>query len=798
MLKSYILIALRNLRRQKVYTIINVFGLALAIACAVLTYSFVRSEMTYDTFHAKHENIYRVTSHFLAPEMKQWDRTPYPLATAMEEQMPGLEAVARLVSISNKILRIDEQIIEERLHLTGPAFFDIFDFPLERGDPTVILEDPRAVIISQAVREKYFAGRDPVGARLSINLRDDAFTEFTIQGVAASIPDNSSIEFDFLLSEQIYPDIFNEQWMTNWFPSALIATFLKAAPQVRREALQAGLEQIAEAQELGAKLGIEAAAHKLPLQPIQDVHLNKEIENVVLVPGSDATYSYILGAVSVLVLLIACINFMNLAVGLSTGRAKEVGMRKVLGAQPGQVMRQFWFESCLLSVLALVFGLALADLFLPTFNALAGKNLVLDYYSNGVTLTALLGLTLGIALLSGVYPAVILSRFKPVAVLKGTLKLGGKNFLSRAMVTFQFTLSIVLIACMLLMSAQLRHISRHNLGYDTELLLYQRLMKPVDEALVERYRQAAKQNPNVVGLSATRAELIGDDPSSLWGVTFQGELTLLSGPAIDYDFLDVMGIDLIAGRNLSREHPGDLTGSVLVNETFLEAFGVEDPIGQPIPFEGEQPFLIVGVVKDFHFQSLRKNVEPLLLRLDPSLGYRGIFTRIRGEHMPETMAHLQAAWDGLSTGTPFEYTFFDEVIQNQYETELHFRTISAYTSYFAILIACLGLFGLTALSVARRAREMGIRKVLGASAGRILLLFNKEYLLLLLIANLMAWPVVYYAMTRWLSTFAYRIEIGPGVFVLAGLIVGALAMLTITTQAFRTARVNPADTLRYK
>ena len=798
MFRNYVTIALRNLRRQKVYTLINVFGLALAIACIVLIYYFVRSEVTYDTFHPRYQDVYRVTTTVHYRQVEQWERTPYPLATVMAEQVPGLEAVARLVSIPGKILHINEQILREPVHLAGPTFFDIFDFPLERGDPSVILADPEAVIISKAVQEKYFARRDPIGARLSINLRDDVFTEFTIQGVAASIPENSSIQFDFLLSEQLYPDMYGERSVTDWMPKTLVSTFLRAAPQVRQEDLQANIEKMAEVQELGSMLRVEAADNTLPLQPLQAVHLSKEVRNVLLKPNGDTTYLYILGMISVLVLLVACINFVNLAVGLSTSRSKEVGMRKVLGAQPGQLIRQFWFESCVLSLLALVFGLGLAHLFLPTFNRLAGKSLVLDYYNDGMTIAMLVGLTVGVALLSGLYPAVILSRFKPVAVLKGVLKLRGGNFFSRAMITFQFTLSIGLIACTLLMSDQLQHISRYNLGFDAEQLIYHRLMKPADEALVERYRAVAGQHPNVVGIAATRATLTGDGAGSLWAVTFQGESTTLPSLKIDYDFIDVMDIDLVAGRNLSREHPGDQTGSVLVNEKFLEVFGVEDPIGQPLPFEGAEPSLIVGVVKDFHFQSLRKDIEPLILHLRPDSDYREIITRIRGNRIPETLAYLQATWEGLNTGTLFEYTFFDEVVQNQYEAERHFRTISAYASYFAILIACLGLFGLTALSVAQRTKEMGIRKVLGASVGRILLLFNKEYLYLLLIANLIAWPATYYVMTWWLESFAYRIDIGPGLFVLAGLIVCALAVLTITTQALRTAHINPVDTLRYE
>lgn len=798
MFRNYLIIALRTLRRQKVYTIINVFGLALAIACAVLIYSFVRSEMTYDTFHAGYQQIYRVTSVVHFRDIEQWDSTPFPLATVIEEQAPGLEAVARLVSIPDKILHIDEQVISTPLHLAGPALFEIFDFPLERGDPTVILEEPGGVIISKAVEQKYFARRDPIGKRLSINLRDDTFTDFTIRGVAASIPENSSIQFDFLLSEALYQDLFGERSLTNWFPKTRVSTFVKAVPQVRRADLQANLEQIAEAQELRAMWRLETADHILPLQALEDIHLSKEVKNALLAPSGDATYSYILAVVSVLVLLMACINFINLAVGLSTSRSKEVGMRKVLGAQRIQLIRQFWFESCVLSVLALVFGLGLAHLFLPTFNGLAGKRLVLDYYTNGTTLAVVVGLTLGVALLSGIYPAVVLSRLKPVTVLKGLLKLGGRNVFSRAMIAFQFTLSIGLIACTLMMSSQLRHLSRYHLGYDTELLLYQQLTKPVDEAQVERYRQAVLHDPNVVGVSATRATLVGDAPGSIWVITFEGERATIPVQKIDYDFLDVMGIELVAGRNLSREHPGDPTGSVLVNEKFLEAFAVEDALGRPIPFGGEEAQRIVGVVKDFHFQSLRKDIEPLILYLRPDSDYREIVTRIRGDHIPETLAHLEAAWQGLGTGTLFAYTFFDEVVQNQYETELHFRTISAYTSYFAILIACLGLFGLTALSVARRTKEMGIRKVLGASSAGILLLFNKEYFYLLLVANLVAWPVSYYVMRGWLSSFAYPIEIGPGVFVLAGLIVCSLALLTITTQAFRTAQVNPADTLRYE
>lgn len=799
MFKNYVVIALRNLKRQKVYTAINVFGLALAIACVVLIYHFVRSETTYDTFHEDVDEIYRVTSVVQFRDLERWDSTPYPLAAAIEEQASGVESVVRFISMPDRVVRIGEEVVHTKAHLAGLSFFEIFNFSLEYGHPRVLQDDPSAVIISQRFRDTYFGGYSALGSHLAIDLRGDGeYTDFVVQGVAEPFPENSSIQFDLLLSEGVYKNIVPERALSNWFPKTQISTFLKASSGVTKEALQSNIEQIAVSQGLREMWRIQDAEYVMPLQTLRDIHLSRDVKNVLLEPSGDISYSYILGIVSALVLLIACINFVNLSVGLSTNRIKEVGMRKVMGAQRGQVMRQFWFESLVMSFLALFLGLALAHLFLPTFNALSGKALVLNYYTNGTTLVVLLGLTLGVGLISGIYPAIVVSRFKPAIVLKGSLKLGGKNVFARSMVALQFTLSIFLIACTLIMASQLRHISEHNLGFDSELLVYQRLTKPADDALVARYRQAALLHPNVVGVTATRATLTGDAPGSIWAVSFEGERMTVPVHKVDYDFLEVMGIELVAGRNLSRDHPGDLTGGVLVNEAFVDAFNMNDAVGERVPFGGEQDPVIVGVVHGFHFQSLRKEIEPLVLYLRPDSDFREVVVRIQGDQLSTTLAALQDTWGGLGTGTMFEYTFFDEVVQSQYETDFHFRTISAYTSYFAILIACMGLFGITSLSVARRTKEMGIRKVLGASSTRILMLFNREYIYLFLIANLAAWPLVYYFMSEWLEQFAYRVEIGVGSLALAGGLVVALAMLTITSQAFKTTQINPAHSVRHE
>ena len=800
MFRNYVISTARHLRRHKVYTAINVFGLAVALSFAILVYFFVRSETTYDQFHPDYAHIYRASTALNFEGLEYWENTPFPLAEAIREEVPGIAAVARFVSLPNRVVQVGREQRETSVHLASPSFFEMFHFPLEAGDPSVILNDPQSVIISPHVRETLFGGSDPVGADIQLSVREGELESFTVAGVARPFPENSSITFDYLLTDQHYRRIYPPDPATDWFPKGRTATFLRTRPEANFEGITAALNRIAEQHRLDRFLRGLEVPQKIPLERLDRVHFSADINNRILRPNGDPVYVYILSAVALLVLLIACINFMNLSVGMAATRVREIGLRKVLGAVRGQLMRQFWFESLLLTATAFGLGLALAYALLPTFNGLAGTSLALDVTGNLASPLGLLGLMVLVGLAAGTYPALVLSGFRPVTVLKGRLQIGRRNYFSLSMVVLQLAISIFFIASTLIMARQLRHVSTLDLGYQAELLLMQQLRQGADEALVQRYRQAALQHPNVVGLTGGRITLLGDEPGSVLLVQEDDQPPLVVPVSkIDFDFLEVMGIELADGRNFSPDFPSDAHDAILVNEAFVRHFQLEDPVGQPSPFDFEhgRP-TIVGVVKDYHFMSLRQPIGPLALYLRPDADSRQVITKIRRADIAATLAFLRETWQAQDTGQLFNYTFLDEAVGSQYQAEQNFHAISTYASWLAILIASLGLFGMTALSVARRTKEMGIRKVLGASSLRILLLFNKEYLYLLLIAHLVACPVAYYVMQLWLNGFAYRLDIAPWLFVLAGLTVSVLAVFTITARALRMAHLNPVDTLRYE
>lgn len=801
MLKNYLLIAFRNLKKQKIYTGINITGLSIGIACTVLIFFFIRSEWTYDRFHPNYEQIYRVAVGVNFRGMEYWTTSPYPLADAVAREIPGIERTTRWMKERNKPVRVGDEIYEHNIHLADPDFFRMFNFPLEVGNPEQIVSDPNAVIIGSHIRDLYFPDTDPVGKPLPIKLTGADFTDYMIAGVAAPIPENSSIRFDFLMSHLHFQEIYGDRAMDDWFPKTAIVTFVQVQSDVRLEAFAENLELLAETHQLGQVLRTDNIDRKLYAQGIKDIHFDTEIQNTVqmLTPGGDPLYPYILGGIALFILVIACINFMNLAVGLSAGRTREVGVRKVFGAERFQLMKQFWAESILLSFTALALGLVLAEFLLPVFNELTGKQLVTDYLSNTGTIPILIALALCVGLVAGLYPAFVLSGFQPVKIFSGAMTIGGNNVLFRAMIVLQFGLSILLISCTLLMSRQLTHLTTFDLGWDPDRVLYQTLSKGVDDAVIERYRQQVVQHPNVAEVASGRATLFGESAGSIWSVSYQGESTTLPALKINYEFLDVLGISLKEGRNFSREFPTDRDLRMIANERFVEKFGLQDPVGKEAPFGMENNPIIIGVVEDFHFMSLRNSVEPMAMYLRADSPPREVYIKLAStDDFAGTIRFLREQWSQLVPDVVFSYSMIEDEVHNQYRTETNFQRIMATTSYLGIIIACLGLFGMTTLSVARRTKEMGIRKVLGASSTNILSLFNREYLRLIVLANILAWPVAYFTMQDWMQHFIYRVSLDPFLFLLSALVVIVLAIGTISVQAFRAVHSDPVKTLRYE
>jgi putative ABC transport system permease protein len=562
----------------------------------------------------------------------------------------------------------------------------------------------------------------------------------------------------------------------------------------------------------------EDASLSYNLQPLANIHLNTGYSGES-VPSNDPVYCYILSGIALAVLLIACINFMTLAVGRSSSRAREVGMRKVLGAQRRQLMLQFWGESLIMSMVALLLGIFLAELFLPAFNDLSQRELSLDLFSNSILMPGLALLILTTAFLSGLYPAMLLSRLIPMSTLRGDFKLGGKNRLIQAMIVLQFAISVFLIICTLVISSQINFIDNAKLGFDKELVVTLRTGTEGEEAdnLLSRFRSELINREKIIDISGHSYSF---GQSWLYiGFTERGEASVLIGEDItkpgysdnvsgiktqfyvnwvDRHFIPTMGINIVEGRNFSEDHPTDASDAIIINQAAVESFGLENPIGQKLP-RGFRNAIVIGVVEDFHYYPLHREIEPLVLHMGGGGGLSNvseILVRIQGDNIPGTISLLEDTWNKISGGIPFEYSFLDDSVAEVYTGEQRWRQIVQYASGLSILITCLGLFGLTSLAVTKRTREVGIRKVLGASVTRVVMLFSTDFILLVLIANLIAWPAAYFIMRSWLQNFAYRTGVELSLFLFTGLLVLAIAFLTVSLQAVKAALTNPAHVLR--
>jgi len=799
MLKNHLLTALRHLRKQKLYTVINIAGLSVGIACAALVYAFIRSEWTYDLFHPRYETISRIGVGINFRGVEYWGTTPYPLATAIQEEIPGVERTARWIQVSRREGRVGDEWFERDVYMTDPSFADMFHFPLVSGDLKTLLADPDGLIISSAFKDRYFPDVDPVGQTMTIAIRPDERRAFQIKGVLAPLPENSSIRFDLLLSSALFGSVFGEQIMGDWFPKMPITTFVQMRPDMEIPALIEGLDRIAEAHNLAQMWRTQDISSKFVVQPLKDIHFNTKItrDRGMVAPASDPLYAYLLGAGALFVLIIACINFMNIAVGMSVRRTREVGVRKVFGAARWQLMKQFWIEACLLSSGALIIGIGLAELFMPVFNDLTGKALRLDYLTNPATLVIMLSMAAIIGMVSGMYPALVLSGLRPVRIFSGIQLSGGKHWIFKGLVLIQFILSILLITGALLVSRQPNHITRFDLGFQTDRVMFLSLGQGVEDAVIERYRRRVVQYAAVANAAWARATLFGELVGSMWAVSLQGESTSITAQKVSYDFLDVMGIELLQGRNFSRDREADKGLRVIVNERFLETFQITDPVNAEAPFGMDNNPVIIGVVPDFHYMSLRHQIEPMVLTLRPESPAHQVLIKLNTlDDLTATVAYLQEEWTALETGVPFNYSFLNDEIVEQYRSELNMQQIMMITAYIGILLACMGLFGMTALSVARRTKEIGIRKVLGASQASILTLFQREFLGILVPAAVIGWPLAYYAAQQWMQGFAYQTPLSMATFLASGVLAGVLGTAVISVQAVRAAGTDPVETLR--
>ena len=802
MFRNYIKIAARNLFKQKVYSFINIFGLAIAIAFCILIFLFVRDEVTHDSFHQKADQLYRVNilSKNEDGSMSPHAMTPPPLGLAFQEEFPEIVHMARFKKIGN-VVNYRGKSSRESITLADPDFFIMFSFRLLQGDPQTVLEDRNSVVLREEVAKRYFGDEDPMGKVLSIKL-GSRFFDFTVTGVAWNIPQNSSITFDLLVSFDRIKDYTPARLLNQWAGFTTL-TFIELQLGAHEAELKNKFPSFIQ-KHLGAVIkkyrGGDLSAFQLELQPLRKIYLNTQVRSSY-VAGSNPLYSYILAGIALLILVIAAINYMNLAIARSASRLREIGVRKVLGADRKKLMNQFFGESLFFSFISLCMGIALAELFLPGFNNFTSKKLAIGYFSDWTTLTSIMGLMFFVGLVSGSYPALFLSGFRPVEVLKSSLKLGGKSKFSKGLVIVQFSLSIFLIISTLVMTHQLNYLRDQNLGFKGEqVVIIPTQGSAQGTLLVDRFRNELSSYASVVSVAGSVASLGNDRTYIASPVRFQIKQVMSHYFVIDYDFLETIGLEIVEGRDFAREFTSDPKESVIVNDTLVHEMGWDSAIGKKIKtFMGRKdPLTVVGVVKDFHFESLHNQIKPAIFYIEPRWQQEFIYVKISPDNIPVSLGVLGDTWKKNSPNFPFMYSFLDEEFHKLYRTEERWQQIIRNTSIIAIVISCLGLFGLSALAIARRTKEIGIRKVLGASVSGLTRMVSMDFLKLVIFANIIAWPMAYYAMSRWLRSFAFRIDIKFGVFLLTAVITAAIALLTVGFQAAKAALANPVESLRYE
>ncbi len=807
MWKNYLNTAVRNLRKQKYYTLINVLGLALGLACFLFILAYVKDELSYDRYHEKAGRIYRVgfQGHIFGQDFDLAE-VGDPFGPTVLASFPEVEQQARLRGWGSFLARHeDNSYREEHVVFADSTFFDVFSFPLLKGNPRTVLKEPNSLVITPALAKKYFGRKDPIGQTLIL----DKDYPYHITGIMEEMPPNTHFHYDMIASLSTLEDSRSNQWVSNNFH-----TYLALREGADPEALEAKFPTLVEtyiAKQLEQYLGITlddffkaGNSARYTLFPLTKIHLHSHKFDE-LAPNSDIRYVYIFSFIGAFILLLACINFMNLATARSGNRAREVGLRKVVGAQRRQLIGQFLSESVLLSFVALLLAALLMQMALPHFNQLSGKQLSLWRADASWLWAAMLGLSLLVGVAAGSYPAFFLSAFRPVQVLKGLFNRGrGGSVFRNALVAFQFTITIGLIVGSLVIYKQLRFIQNKKLGFIKEqVLILNDAYALGDNALP--FKEAILQIPEVknASFSGHLPTPSGRSSTSVFlGRSTSPENThILQVWRVDHDYLNTLGMELALGRDFSREHPSD-SSAVIINEAAMKIFGLDNPLGQELSrldddtAENLLSYKVIGVVKDFHFSSLRDKIEPLMMFLGNSTGHLAIKADTRD--VPALTASLRRQWAHFTPGQPFDLDFMDDDFNAMYDAEVRIGSIVSLFTGLAIFIACLGLLGLAAFTAERRTKEIGIRKVLGAPARGLFFLLAKEFTRWVLLASFVALPLAYYAMQKWLQGFEYRVSVGADSLLIAVLTGLLAALATVSFHAFRAVRRNPVEALRYE
>ncbi|MEE8576397.1 MAG: ABC transporter permease [candidate division Zixibacteria bacterium] len=805
MFSNYVKVAMRNLLRQKMYSFINVGGLGLGMAACVLILLWVQGEMSYDRFHENSDHLYRMTNVLtMGGTERAAASSAAPMAPAVVEKFPEVTKATRIIPGGGVWLKHGEkQFREDNIVAAEPSFFELFSFPMIAGNPSTALTTAYTMVLTEETATKYFGDGEALGQ----TLRMDDQNDYTVMGVIEDIPVHSHITFDILVSLQTTA-MEDSTRMQQWGRMGTYS-YLLLEENADAAALESKLNTIFEP-EFAARLEAVGASIDLYMQKMTDIHLRSNLEGEFS-ENSDITYVYLFTGIAAMILLMACFNFVNLATARSYRRAREVCVRKTFGAQRSRLVTQFLTESVLCALMAILLATILLEIVLPFFNDMTGGSIVLSYIENPLLLLGIIGFSVLVGLLAGCFPAFHLSSFEAAQVLKRGGRSGqGKSNFRRVLVVVQFSITIALLVGTLAVYQQIDYLKNIQLGYDKEELLAVPIAESLPEAARASFRSEVANLPGVLHASAASSV-----PANGFMITNflpegfdESEGQLMSVIGADEHYLDVMGLELIAGRNFSGDLATDSGQSIMINETAVRKFGWDEPIGKIIQrrmVTPEGPIWsdrrVVGVVADFHFASPRQLIEPLIILRevgDPQLPFRFLAVRTEQGDDEHILGSIEGVYSEMSGGQPFDHFYLDDTVSGQYVAEERLGDLAISFSLLAVFIGCLGLFGMASHSAEQRTKEIGIRRTLGAPVRAVVWILSRESLVLVALANILAWPVAGYIMTEWLAGFAYRREMDWTVFALAGLLTLVVAQAIVNFQSFRAASADPVKSLRYE
>lgn len=810
MLKNYFKIALRNITKHKGYAFINIAGLAIGLASCIIIMLFVLDEFSYDRYHENNDRIYRIErkgnykgQDFHSPV------TAHPFGPSMKAEIPGVEEAIRIDRMSIATFDEKNNTNKEIFYFADENLFSMFSFELKEGEKNNVLSEPNSVVLSEKFAARYFNSSNVVGERLRIEWRDEVF-DLKVTGIMEKIPENSHFTTDAFVSYSTLETLFGKESFNNWISSGMY-TYIMIQEGITKEEIQPKVDRWHEhhlAPKYRAILGDDLDFHKLIqlyLRPLDEIHLYSNLEHEISPQGDVKTVSIFFG-ISILILLIACINFMNLSTARSAGRAKEVGLRKVVGATRKYLMNQFLAESIFLTIVGLFFAILTVEAVLPYFNSFTMKNLSFNYLENPLLLFVLLGITLFTGLASGLYPAAFLSSFNPVKVLQGTQKSGTGGFSSKlrsALVIFQFVITITLMIGTITLMQQMAYMKNKNLGFEKEQVVVvnvsdSKLSSKLSVLIPELINHPNIKNaslsyniPGSMGYSSNAFKLKEAD---------NGDFEEALNYTVDKNYVETLNIQLAAGRNFLNERPEGEADAILINEVLAKKWGFAnsiDAIDHPIQIVADSEkriFKIAGVIKDFNFKSLKQDIESLVL-FNSNLYGSYLSVKINSQNITETLEFIKNKISSFSSNNEINYFFLDENFDKHYRNEERMQELFSFFSILAIIIACLGLFGLAAYITEKRTKEIGIRKVLGADVRQIIRMLSKQFIKWVAIANIIAWPIGYWVMNGWLQDYAYRIELGIIPFISSGVLAVVIALVTVTYQTYKAAIANPINSI---